>query len=99
VMNTLRPVRTRLLAGLLCLAPLFAASTLTGCSMPRVMGMGSYYAVTDVATGTVYYTSSVSREDRGSVEFLDPATGAWVSLAAAQVREISAAEFRAGAPR
>lgn len=83
----------------LLLAGLLSATTLSGCSLPHVMGMGSYYAVTDDATGKVYYTDKLSREARGAVEFLDPATGAWTSLRSAQVREISAAEFRAGPPR
>lgn len=98
MMSTPRRVPARLLPVLLCLAPLFTAAGLSGCSMPHVMGMGSYYAVTDDATGKVYYTDNLSREERGAVEFLDPATGAWTSLRSAQVREISAAEFRAGPP-
>jgi hypothetical protein len=32
------------------------------------------------------------------VEFEDPNSGAWISLRAASVREISEAEFRAGPP-
>lgn len=79
------------LAGLLCIG-------LAACSMPPVMGFGGYYAVTDEATGKVYYTQKLSREKRGVVEFQDPATGAWTSLKSAQVREISAAEFRSAQP-
>jgi hypothetical protein len=60
----------RLLASLVCAAPLLMA----GCSMPRIamphiMGLGSYYAVTDDATGRVYYTDNLSREPRGVIEF------------------------------
>ena len=85
----------RLLASLACAAPLLMA----GCSMPRIamphiMGLGSYYAVTDDATGRVYYTDNLSREARGVIEFEDPASGALVSLAAASVREISEDEYR-----
>ncbi len=94
-----RLVPARLLASLLCSAPLLAAGGLSGCSMPHVMGLGSYYAVTDDATGRVWYTDNLTREERGVVEFRDPATGAWVSLRAAQVREISDAEFRAAPVR
>ncbi|MEO7387478.1 MAG: hypothetical protein ABIX37_11120 [Gammaproteobacteria bacterium] len=79
-----------LLAGLLFVA---------GCSVPHVMGLGSYYAVTDDATGRVYYTDKLSREGRDTVEFADRATGAWVSLKAAQVQEISKSEFLAGPPQ
>jgi len=90
------PGRTRrpLLAAMVC-----AATLLAGCSMPHMLGLGSYYAVTDEASGRVYYTDNLSREDRGVVEFRDPASGAWVSLRSAKVREISRAEFRAGAPQ
>ncbi len=87
----------RLLASVLCAAPLLMA----GCSMPRIamphiMGLGSYYAVTDEATGRTYYTDNLSREPRGVIEFEDPASGALISLAAASVREISEAEYRQG---
>ena len=92
-------VPARLLAGMLSVAPVLTAGGLSGCSMPHVMGLGSYYAVTDDATGRIYYTDNLTREDRGAIEFRDPATGAWVSLRSAQVREISDAEFRAGPPR
>lgn len=85
----------RLLAILICATPL----ALSGCSMPHMMGMGSYYAVTDEASGQVYYTDNLAREKRGVVEFRDSETGAWISLAAAQVREISEAEFRVGPPK
>jgi len=85
-----------LLAAIVAVAGVVA---LPGCSMPHVMGLGSYYAVTDEATGRVWHTDKLKREERGIVEFRDPASGAWVSLKAAQVREISEAEFRAGPPR
>jgi hypothetical protein len=88
----------RLMARLIVLAPLLGAGALSGCSVPHVMGLGSYYAVTDTVSGRVYYTEKLSREDRGVVEFADRASGAWVSLKSATVREISPAEFRA-APR
>jgi len=87
--------RSRLPALLLILA----GTLLGGCAMPHVLGLGSYYQVTDTATGMVWYTDRLEREKRGVVEFRDPATGAWVSLPSAEVREISAAEFRAGTAR
>lgn len=82
----------RLLASLVCAAPLLTA----GCAMPHVMGLGSYYAVTDDATGRIYYTDNLDREPRGVIEFEDPDTGALISLAAASVRKISEAEYRQG---
>jgi hypothetical protein len=87
----------RLLASVLCAAPLLMA----GCSMPHIamphiMGLGSYYEVTDTATGRIYYTDNLNREPRGVIEFEEPASGAMISLAAASVREISEAEYRQG---
>jgi len=67
--------------------------------MPNVMGLGGYYAVTDDETGRIWYTDNLKREERGAIEFRDSATGAWVSLRSAQVREITDAEFRAGQVR
>lgn len=82
----------RLLASVLCAAPLLMA----GCSMPHIMGLGSYYEVTDTATGRIYYTDNLNREPRGVIEFEEPASGAMISPAAASVREISEAEYRQG---
>ena len=84
----------RLLASLVCTAPLLLA----GCAMPHMMGLGTYYAITDDASGRVYYTDNVSHEKRGVVEFRDEKSGAWVSLQSAHVREISQAEYQAGPP-
>jgi len=91
----MRNFTRRLLASLVCVAPLLLA----GCAMPRIMGFGSYYAVTDEATGRIYYTDNLSREPRGVIEFRDPASGARISLAAASVREISKAEYQQGPSR
>jgi len=87
----------RFLASLVGAAPLLLAGcSMPHFSMPHTMGMGSYYEVTDDFSGRVYYTDNLSREARGVVEFLDSASGAWISLPAAKVREISEAEFHAG---
>lgn len=83
-----------LLAGLVCLAPL-----LNGCSMPHILGMGSYYEVTDPASGQVYFTDDIERRSRGVVEFINPKTDALVSIPGATVRKISKDEFRAGQHR
>ncbi len=90
-----------LLPALVCHIPLLLGASLltSGCSTPHVMGLGSYYAITDPSSGRVYYSDSLSREARGVVEFRDRATGAWVSLPGGTVREVSASEFRAGKAR
>ena len=69
---------------------------LAGCSVPHVMGMGSYYQVSDPASGKVYFTQQIKREDRGVVEFLDASSDAWVRLPVGQVKTITEAEYRAG---
>lgn len=91
----------RLLATWVCHVPLLLGGALLagGCSVPHVMGLGAYYAVTDPASGRVWYTDQLQREDRGVIEFRDAATGAWISLPAGEAREITAAEFRAGQAR
>ena len=82
----------RWLAIFICATPLLLA----GCALPHVAGLGSYYAITDVASGRIYYSDNLSREGRGVVEFVDSASGARVSIPSATVREISRAEYRAG---
>jgi hypothetical protein len=72
------------------------ALTLSGCSLPRAMGLGGYYQVTDTASGKVYYANELTTEDRGAVEFRDGSTGAWISLASAEYKAISEADYRAG---
>jgi len=72
---------------------------LAGCSMPHVMGLGTYYAVTDSSSGQIYYTDKIRREARGAVEFEDPASGAVISLASASVREIGEDEYRQNRPQ
>jgi len=71
-------------------------SLLAGCGALNVLpGVSDYYRVTDTGTGAVYYTDGIKKERRGVVEFRDANTGAWVSLPAAEVVEISKGEFRA----
>ena len=82
----------RWLASLMCAAPLLLA----GCALPHIAGLGSYYAITDVTSGRIYYTDNLSREARGVVEFVDSTSGARVSIPSATVRKISRPEFRAG---
>ena len=80
------------LGAALCLA-------LAACSVPHVMGFGSYYQVTDPYSGKVYFTRQIDREGRGVVEFLDDSSGTWVSLPEGQVTTITEAEYQAGLKR
>jgi hypothetical protein len=72
---------------------------LAGCSVPHVMGLGSYYQVSDPVSGKVYFTQQIEREDRGVVEFLDASSDSWVSLPAGEVKTITEAEYQAGLQR
>jgi hypothetical protein len=72
---------------------------LAGCTVPHVMGFGSYYQVTDPYSGKVYFTHQIEREDRGVVEFLDDSSDTWVSLPDGEVTAITEAEYQAGRTR
>jgi hypothetical protein len=72
---------------------------LAGCSVPHVMGLGSYYQVTDPSSGKVYFTRQIEREDRGVVEFMDDSSDSWVSLSASEVKTVTQAEYEAGLER
>lgn len=89
--------RSLLLRSVLVVSIAAAGALTAGCSLPTLPGFTSYYAITDPATGRVYYADQLRREERGAVEFPDAASGAWVSLPSAEVREISKDEFRANA--
>lgn len=83
--------RTRLSLVSLLFAAVLAT---TACSVPGRLGGGGYYEITDRSSGQVWYARAVEREKRGVVEFRDGATGAWVSVAEPEVREISRGEYR-----
>lgn len=89
---SINPLKSIGLAAVLCIA-------LAGCSVPHVMGLGSYYQVTDPASGKVYFTRQIEQEDRGVVEFLDDSSDNWVSLAASEVKTVTQAEYEAGLKR
>lgn len=92
--------RNRLaLIGLVTAAWLAAVGCSLSLPMPHIFGAGTYYQVTDEARGTVYYADRLEQQGRGVVEFRDGKSGAWISLPAAQVKEISEAEFRANTPK
>ena len=57
-------------------------------------GCGSYYKVTDTASGRTYYTEDVDRERGGAVVFKDAKTGGKVTLPSSEVMEVSKDEFR-----
>lgn len=66
-----------------------------------VTGCSTYYRVSDVGSGKVYYTHEVLRRANGAVEFSDARTGAVVTIQSSEVLEVGSAEFERGieAPR
>jgi hypothetical protein len=59
-------------------------------------GGGSYYQVTDPASGKMYYTTKVAAAGKaGAVKIKDDKTGGWVTLQSSEVREISSDEYQA----
>ena len=73
-----------------------ACALTAACQMPRLPGIGGgHYQVTDPESGAVWYTDDLRREARGVVEFRDGRTGAWISVADADVEAIDRAQFRA----
>jgi hypothetical protein len=54
---------------------------------------GSYYKVTDPASGRVYYTKDVSTERGGAIRFEDAGSGSEVTLQSSEVKQISSDEF------
>lgn len=67
--------------------------TAAACSMPRIPFVSGYHEVTVTDSGRTYCTDRL-RRDGSVVEFEDGVTGAWMSVAGATTREISAAEYR-----
>ena len=68
-----------------CLISVIAVS-LAGCG-------GTYYKVTDPATGNEYYTEKVDERGSGAVSLKDAATGDNVTLQNSHVTEVSKEEF------
>jgi hypothetical protein len=65
-------------------------------SVPVLLAAGctTHYQITDPATGSVYYTTSVNKKAGGAVEFQDAKTGADVTIQNSEITEISAEEYQ-----
>ena len=59
---------------------------------------GSYYKVTDPASGKVFYTEEVKRNG-SAVEFKDDTTGSVVTLQNSEVAQIDKAAYQAAVPQ
>lgn len=63
------------------------AISLTGC--------GTYYKITDPATGKVYYTDEIDDKKGGAIRFKDSSSRNLVTLQESEVMEITKDEFEA----
>ena len=57
-------------------------------------GCTTYYRVTDPASGRMYYTDEIKRNQQGTVQFRDVKSGADVTLPTSEVLEISSDDFK-----
>jgi hypothetical protein len=60
-----------------------------------IAGCGSYYKIKDPNSSSIYYTTKIDKERRGSVEFKDAVTGSKVTLQNSEITEVSKEEFKA----
>jgi hypothetical protein len=61
-----------------------------------IAGCTSYYKVSDVATGKVYYTKELAEKKGGAVAFKDAKTNATITLQSSEVQKIDEKQFDVG---
>jgi hypothetical protein len=71
---------------------------LAACAIASLSACGTYYRVTDPASGREYYTSDIDRDD-DTVTFEDDRTGRDVTLDSSEVGEISKDDYKAATGR
>ena len=71
---------------------------LAACAIAGLSACGSYYRVTDPASGREYYTSDIDRDDT-TVTFEDARTGEDVTLQSSEVGTISKDDYKAATGR
>jgi hypothetical protein len=59
-------------------------------------GCASYYQVSDVTTGKVYYTKDIDHKKGGAVEFEDAKTRSEITLQSSEVKKINKEKFNVG---
>ncbi len=68
-------------------AALIGAGALAGCNK-------TYYSVTNLDTGNVFYTKKVKELKSGSISFIDRRNGNEVRISNAEIEEIEKQEYR-----
>jgi hypothetical protein len=61
-----------------------------------ITGCTSYYKVSDVATGKVYYTTGVDHKNGGAIAFKDAKTKSNITLQSSEVQQIDKDQFTVG---
>jgi hypothetical protein len=61
-----------------------------------ITGCSSYYKVSDVSTGKVYYTTDIDHRNGGAVEFKDAKTKSNITLQSSEVQKIDKDQFTVG---
>jgi hypothetical protein len=61
-----------------------------------IAGCSSYYKVSDVSTGKVYYTTDIGHRNGGAVEFKDAKTKSNITLQSSEVQKIDKDQFTVG---
>ena len=59
-------------------------------------GCASYYQVSDVATGKVYYTKDLHQKKGGAIGFGDAKTKSEITLQSTEVKKINKEQFNVG---
>ena len=59
-------------------------------------GCASYYQVSDVTTGKVYYTNDIDHLKGGALEFKDAKTKSEITLQSTEVKKINKEQFNVG---
>ena len=59
-------------------------------------GCASYYQVSDVTTGKVYYTQDIEHKKGGAIGFEDAKTKSEITLQSTEVKKINKEQFNVG---
>lgn len=70
-------------------------STALSVVLAAIGGCTTYYQVTDPATKTAYYSTSIDSKGSGAVKFTDDKTNAEVTLQSSEVMKITKEQYEA----
>ena len=67
-----------------------------GLGLVLLAGCAAHYAVTDIASGKLYYTDEIDKTESGGVEFTDAKTGKEVTIQSSEVKKIGRDDYNSG---